>query len=247
MDAPHGFNCSRESPAALRREKTLPARQPTLRTTLTESPSPRLEHRAAPGAGGSGGRKRPHIAAPRGVQVGPSQLTQRAPPALAGAGSPLAAPRCRYVAAFLGRPAFGGRRRTLPRQRRRPFQPALPAVLRTRGRTQEGQDGSRCVQERCARAAVRGKLRHACHVAVIRTQRKGRGSIFRSHTHHRKGAAKLRSVVRRLGLCAELRAARRLAPGFPAAARPRAGFHRLGRWRCRAGCAARRALLRAAA
>ena len=31
---------------------------------------------------------------------------------------------------------------------------------------------------------------------VIRAQRKGKGSIFRSHTHHRKGAAKLRSVVR---------------------------------------------------
>ena len=31
---------------------------------------------------------------------------------------------------------------------------------------------------------------------VIRAQRKGKGSIFRSHTHHRQGAAKLRSVVR---------------------------------------------------
>lgn len=31
---------------------------------------------------------------------------------------------------------------------------------------------------------------------VIRAQRKGKGSIFRSHTHHRVGAAKLRSVVR---------------------------------------------------
>lgn len=29
---------------------------------------------------------------------------------------------------------------------------------------------------------------------VIRAQRKGAGSIFRSHTHHRKGAAKLRSI-----------------------------------------------------
>jgi large subunit ribosomal protein L8e len=29
---------------------------------------------------------------------------------------------------------------------------------------------------------------------VIRTQRKGRGSVFRAHTHHRKGAAKLRAV-----------------------------------------------------
>jgi len=27
---------------------------------------------------------------------------------------------------------------------------------------------------------------------IIRTQRKGRGSIFKSHNHHRKGAAKLR-------------------------------------------------------
>ena len=31
---------------------------------------------------------------------------------------------------------------------------------------------------------------------MIRAQRKGRGSIFKSHSHHRKGAAKLRSVVR---------------------------------------------------
>ena len=31
---------------------------------------------------------------------------------------------------------------------------------------------------------------------VIRTCRKGKGSVFTSHTHHRKGAAKLRSVVR---------------------------------------------------
>jgi hypothetical protein len=43
---------------------------------------------------------------------------------------------------------------------------------------------------------------------VIRAQRKGRGSIFKSHSHHRKGAAKLRSVVRnpnplrRAALCA---------------------------------------------
>ena len=29
---------------------------------------------------------------------------------------------------------------------------------------------------------------------VIRSQRKGRGSIFRAHQHTRKGAAKLRSV-----------------------------------------------------
>ena len=29
---------------------------------------------------------------------------------------------------------------------------------------------------------------------VIRGQRKGRGSIFRSHTKHRKGAAKLRAI-----------------------------------------------------
>ena len=29
---------------------------------------------------------------------------------------------------------------------------------------------------------------------VIRSQRKGRGSIFRSHQKHRKGAAKLRSI-----------------------------------------------------
>ena len=29
---------------------------------------------------------------------------------------------------------------------------------------------------------------------VIRAQRKGRGSVFRSHTHHRKGAAKLRRI-----------------------------------------------------
>jgi len=29
---------------------------------------------------------------------------------------------------------------------------------------------------------------------VIRAQRKGRGSVFRSHTHYRKGAAKLRSL-----------------------------------------------------
>ncbi|VFQ73809.1 unnamed protein product [Cuscuta campestris] len=30
--------------------------------------------------------------------------------------------------------------------------------------------------------------------AVIRAQRKGAGSIFKSHTHHRKGAAKLRAL-----------------------------------------------------
>lgn len=29
---------------------------------------------------------------------------------------------------------------------------------------------------------------------VIRCQRKGRGSIFKAHTKHRKGAAKLRAV-----------------------------------------------------
>ena len=29
---------------------------------------------------------------------------------------------------------------------------------------------------------------------VIRSQRKGRGSVFRAHTKHRKGAAKLRSM-----------------------------------------------------
>lgn len=29
---------------------------------------------------------------------------------------------------------------------------------------------------------------------VIRVQRKGRGSIFRAHTKHRKGAAKLRTL-----------------------------------------------------
>lgn len=29
---------------------------------------------------------------------------------------------------------------------------------------------------------------------VIRGQRKGKGSIFKSHTHFRKGAAKLRAV-----------------------------------------------------
>jgi len=29
---------------------------------------------------------------------------------------------------------------------------------------------------------------------VIRSQRKGAGSVFRAHNHHRKGAAKLRSV-----------------------------------------------------
>lgn len=29
---------------------------------------------------------------------------------------------------------------------------------------------------------------------VIRGQRKGRGSIFKSHNHHRKGAAKLRHL-----------------------------------------------------
>ena len=29
---------------------------------------------------------------------------------------------------------------------------------------------------------------------VIRAQRKGAGSIFVSHTHHRKGAARLRSL-----------------------------------------------------
>lgn len=29
---------------------------------------------------------------------------------------------------------------------------------------------------------------------VIRSQRKGRGSVFRSHTHTRKGAAKLRAI-----------------------------------------------------
>ena len=31
---------------------------------------------------------------------------------------------------------------------------------------------------------------------VIRACRKGKGSVFKSHTHHRKGAAKLRCVVR---------------------------------------------------
>lgn len=29
---------------------------------------------------------------------------------------------------------------------------------------------------------------------VIRSQRKGRGSVFTSHTKHRKGAAKLRHI-----------------------------------------------------
>ena len=29
---------------------------------------------------------------------------------------------------------------------------------------------------------------------VIRSQRKGRGSVFRAHTKHRKGAAKLRHM-----------------------------------------------------
>lgn len=29
---------------------------------------------------------------------------------------------------------------------------------------------------------------------VIRSQRKGRGSVFRAHTHKRKGAAKLRPI-----------------------------------------------------
>ena len=29
---------------------------------------------------------------------------------------------------------------------------------------------------------------------VIRSQRKGRGSVFRAHTKHRKGAAKLRHI-----------------------------------------------------
>ena len=29
---------------------------------------------------------------------------------------------------------------------------------------------------------------------VIRSQRKGRGSIFKAHTKHRKGAAKLRAM-----------------------------------------------------
>lgn len=29
---------------------------------------------------------------------------------------------------------------------------------------------------------------------VIRAQRKGRGSVFKSHTHYRKGAAKLRAL-----------------------------------------------------
>lgn len=29
---------------------------------------------------------------------------------------------------------------------------------------------------------------------VIRSQRKGAGSVFRAHTNHRKGAAKLRPV-----------------------------------------------------
>merc|ERR1712072_851750 len=29
---------------------------------------------------------------------------------------------------------------------------------------------------------------------VIRGQRKGRGSVFKSHTHHRKGAAKMRTI-----------------------------------------------------
>lgn len=43
---------------------------------------------------------------------------------------------------------------------------------------------------------LRARLTSAGSCAVIRTQRKGRGSIFKSHTHHRKGAAKLRSVVR---------------------------------------------------
>ena len=35
---------------------------------------------------------------------------------------------------------------------------------------------------------------------VIRACRKGKGSVFKSHTHHRKGAAKLRCVVRNSGL-----------------------------------------------
>lgn len=46
---------------------------------------------------------------------------------------------------------------------------------------------------------------------VIRTQRKGKGSIFTSHTHHRKGAAKLRSVVRATGSLART-CCSRLAP-----------------------------------
>lgn len=29
---------------------------------------------------------------------------------------------------------------------------------------------------------------------VIRAQRKGAGSVFKAHVHHRKGAAKLRSL-----------------------------------------------------
>uniref|UniRef100_A0A8C4QML5 Large ribosomal subunit protein uL2 n=1 Tax=Eptatretus burgeri TaxID=7764 RepID=A0A8C4QML5_EPTBU len=29
---------------------------------------------------------------------------------------------------------------------------------------------------------------------VIRSQRKGRGSVFKAHTHHRKGAARLRAL-----------------------------------------------------
>ena len=34
---------------------------------------------------------------------------------------------------------------------------------------------------------------------VLRTQRKGApGAVFKSHTHHRKGAARFRTSVRRL-------------------------------------------------
>ena len=29
---------------------------------------------------------------------------------------------------------------------------------------------------------------------VIRSQRKGNGSVFKAHTHHRKGSAKFRSL-----------------------------------------------------
>jgi hypothetical protein len=76
---------------------------------------------------------------------------------------------------------------------------------------------------------------------VIRAQRKGKGSIFTSHTHHRKGAAKLRSVVRNR---------RRGPPGRAAAARkplrPRARTRPRARARRRdACCRVSRALLAA--
>merc|ERR1719478_777877 len=38
---------------------------------------------------------------------------------------------------------------------------------------------------------------------VIRTQRKGRGSIFTSHTRLRKGSAKLRNIDKELMICSE--------------------------------------------